>query len=76
MHEQSALDRRRVGGEVVEDQMGLGFGGDLAWRVCRNCFELDRPVTGVQRADHLDAGEVQRGEQALGAVALWVPLRL
>ena len=49
--------------------------GTARSRVVQELLELDRAVAGVQRADHLAGGEVQRGVQARGARALVVVRR-
>ena len=70
---QPALDRRRlVGGGVVEHEVDVEVGGDLAIERGQELLELDRAVAGVQRADDLAGGDVQRGVEARGAGALVV----
>ncbi len=69
MGQQPPVDHGRlVGGQVVADhvdgQAGVGLPVDLIEEVP----EVDRPVLGGQRADHLAGGGVQRGEQVDGAV--------
>ena len=62
------LDRRGlVRGAVVEDHVHVELGGDLAVEGLQELLELDRAVAGVQRADHLAGGDVQRGVEARGA---------
>jgi hypothetical protein len=70
---QPALDRRcLVGGVVVEHEVHVELGWHLVVDRLQEPLELERAVTGVQRADHLAAGRVERGEQARSAVALVV----
>ena len=63
--EQPAFDRRRlVGGGVVEDEVNVEVFGDLCVDGLQELPELDRAMAGVQPADHLSAGEIQRGVEA------------
>jgi len=73
MGEQPVPHRRGlVGGVVVEDEVHLKLGRDLALERRQEALELDRAMAGVQRADHLAGGGVERRDQAAGAVALIV----
>ena len=70
---QPLVDRRRlVGRAVVEDDVDVEIGRDLAIEGLQELLELDRAVAAVQRADDLAGGDVQRGVEARGAVAFVV----
>ena len=49
---------------VVEHDVDVEIGGDLAVDGLQELLELDRAVAAVQRADDLAGGEVQRGVEA------------
>jgi len=61
-----------VGGGVVEDEVDVEVGRDLAVDRLEELLELDRAVAGVQRPDHLTGGDVQCRVEARGALALVV----
>jgi hypothetical protein len=61
-----------VGGVVVEHEVHLQLGGDLAVDRLQQALELDRAMAVVQRSDYLSRGGVQGSEQAEGTVALVV----
>ena len=52
--------------------MHVELGGDLSVEGLQELLELDRAVAGVQGADHLAGGEIERRVQARGAGALVV----
>ncbi len=52
--------------------MHVELGGYLFVDLLEELLELDRAVAGVQRADHLAGGDIQRCEEAAGAVAFVV----
>ncbi len=58
-----------MGAVAVEDEVNLEVVGHLLLDAPEEPLELRRPVTAVQRADHLAGGHVQGGEEAGGAVA-------
>jgi hypothetical protein len=60
---------------VIEDDVDVEIGRDLAIESLQERLELDRPVPAVQRPDHLAGAEVQGGVEARGAVALVVMRR-
>jgi hypothetical protein len=63
-------DRRRfVGGEDVTDQVHVQLGRHGLVDRDQKLAELDCPVVAVQRGDDGPVGDVERGEQAGGAVA-------
>ena len=73
VREQPALDRRGlVRRGVVEHQVHVEVGRDLAVDGLQELLELDRAVAGVQRADDLAGREVERGVEAGRAVTLVV----
>jgi hypothetical protein len=59
----------------ILDTGHVELGGDFLVDLLKELLELDRAVAGVQRADHLAAGRVERGEHARGAMALVVVRR-
>jgi hypothetical protein len=61
-----------VRGGVVEHQVDVKLGWDLAVDGLQELLELDRAVAGVQGADDLARREVQGGVEAGGARALVV----
>ena len=66
--EQPFLDRRRlVRRAVVEHDVDVEAGRDLAIDGLKELLELDRAVAAVERADDLAGGEVQRGVEARGS---------
>jgi len=67
--------RGLVAGGVVEHEVHVELGGDIAVDRLEELQELDRAVALVQRADHLPAPEVQSGVQAGGAVPLIIVRR-
>ena len=70
---QPALDRRRlVRGAVVENQVDVELCRHLALERDQELLELERPVAGVQRPDHLPGRDVQRAVQARDPRALVV----
>ncbi len=58
-----------VGGQVVADQVHAQVGRHGFVDGDEELAELDRPVLAVQRGDDAAVGDVERGEQAGGAVA-------
>jgi hypothetical protein len=58
-----------VGAVVVADQVHVQALGDLGVDTGQELAELDRPVPTVRRGDHGAVGDVQRREEAGGAVA-------
>src|SRR5215212_7563866 len=61
---QRLIARRLVCAAVIENEMDLESGGDLAVDRGQELLELDRAVAGVQPADHLAGGEVKRRVEA------------
>ena len=71
-------DEPRVAGEPFLDRWGLVRGGvvehemdfqpwrDLTVERLKELLELDRAVAGVQGADHLAGGDIQRRVEARG----------
>jgi hypothetical protein len=57
-----------VGGQVVADQLHVQVGGHGFVDGDEELAELDRPVLAVQFGDDAAVGDVERGEQAGGAV--------
>jgi hypothetical protein len=67
---QPALDRRRlVRAAVVQHEMHVELGGDLAVKGGQEPLELDRAVAAVQPADDLAGGQIEGGVEARGAGA-------
>jgi hypothetical protein len=60
---------------VVEYEVNVELGGDVAVDGDQELLELDRAVARVQRADDLARGDVQRGVEAGGARALVIVRR-
>jgi len=53
---------------AVEDEVSLRVVGHSSSMRPRSCYELRRPVTALQRADHRAGGHVQGGEEDGGGV--------
>jgi hypothetical protein len=60
--------RRLVGSQVVADQVHVQLGRHSLIDRDEELAELDRPVLAVQFGDDAAVGDVERGEQAGGAV--------
>jgi hypothetical protein len=52
---------------VVEHEVNVEAVGDLAVDGLQELLEFDRAVAGVQRADHVAGGDIERGVEAGGA---------
>jgi hypothetical protein len=64
-----------VGGEVVQDDMDVEVGGDFAVDLVQEGDEVVLVVAGANIGDDRAVGDVERGEQVNGAVALIVMRR-
>ena len=59
-----------VGGEVVEDDVNLKGSGDAGVDSLEELEDIDGSVTGAAVCEHLAAGDVERGKDIRGAMAL------